>query len=374
MPASRTPNRLLRAARGSRSQAEVADAANAAILCATRRAGALTSKYISDLERGRYTWPGKVIRDALCHVLDVADPGALGFVYPRKTAVYCTSGTIPFTSTAIDDRTIALLGEQTDHLRQLDRRVGARVLQEQMTAHVRGLDGLLACTTSLARRGKLARVLADAAALAGWQAVDAGAMDRAWYAYELARRAASEAESPELRAHAMGEQAYAFVEADRPADAVELVAEARHDERQLPRMLRCWLAAAHAEVLAIADDAPSARAALHEAERLLPPSADETLPYLSLDESHLARWQGNVLCRLGDSSGVAPSMTALESVDGSFVRARAGVLVDLAEACARRGEDAQALAYGSVSRHLAEQIGSIRLRRRVDRVLTGLAT
>lgn len=374
MSALRTPNRLLRAARGGRSQAEIADAANAAIMCATRREGALTSKYISDLERGRYMWPGEHIRDALCRVLDVADPSALGFMYRRKAELSHASDTMPATFAAIDDSTIALLGEQTEHLRQLDRRVGARVLQEQMKAHVRGLDALLASTTSLARRRQLARVLADAAALAGWQSVDAGAMDQAWYSYELARRAASEAESPELRAHAVGEQAYAFVEAERPADAIALIAEARAGERQLPRMLRCWLAAAHAEVLAIAGEAPAARSALHVAELLLPSSTDENLPYLSLDESHLVRWQGNVLCRLGDSSGVTSALTALENLDSSFVRARAGILVDLAEARARQGEDAQALAFGEDARDLAEQIGSIRLRRRVDRVVTGLAS
>lgn len=84
MPELRHPNRLLRTARGHRSQADLADAANAEIARATNTEGALTAKYISDLERGRYTWPGEFVRNALCNVLRVSDPADLGFIHQRR--------------------------------------------------------------------------------------------------------------------------------------------------------------------------------------------------------------------------------------------------------------------------------------------------
>lgn len=81
------PNELLRRARGTMTQAELAVRANAEIYRLTNREGVLTDKSISDLERGWYTWPAKPTRDALCLVFGCSDPGELGFYSSRTTAV-----------------------------------------------------------------------------------------------------------------------------------------------------------------------------------------------------------------------------------------------------------------------------------------------
>lgn len=79
------PNERLRRARGTRTQAELAELANNAIYRATGRVGFLSAKAISDLECGLYTWPAKQTRDALCAVLDVPDARDLGFAPRRRS-------------------------------------------------------------------------------------------------------------------------------------------------------------------------------------------------------------------------------------------------------------------------------------------------
>lgn len=88
----RRPNARLRAARGGRSQAAVAEAVNAEIERATGRTGALSAKSISDLECGWYTWPARPTRDALCAVLGVDDPGAIGLTCRRSRHPVPTAG------------------------------------------------------------------------------------------------------------------------------------------------------------------------------------------------------------------------------------------------------------------------------------------
>lgn len=67
------------------SQASLADQVNAAIYRATGKEVTITAKSISDWERGWYSWPSADVRAALCEVLRVPDPLALGFVFRRTS-------------------------------------------------------------------------------------------------------------------------------------------------------------------------------------------------------------------------------------------------------------------------------------------------
>ena len=60
--------------------------------------------------------------------------------------------------------------------------------------------------------------------------------------------------------------------------------------------------------------------------------AAEDLPYLALNETHLARWRGNCLVHFGDPHTASDLTTALAAMDGSFTRAEAGLRCDLAAA------------------------------------------
>ncbi|MFD7159400.1 hypothetical protein ACFV9C_32710 [Kribbella sp. NPDC059898] len=70
----RRPNVLLREARGSMTQGQLADLVSAEIFHSTGEEILVTAKSISDWERGWYTWPSAEVRQALCRVLQKSDP------------------------------------------------------------------------------------------------------------------------------------------------------------------------------------------------------------------------------------------------------------------------------------------------------------
>lgn len=265
----------------------------------------------------------------------------------------------------VDGELIDVLGAQTHHLRLLDRRFGGAVLLDQMSSHVESVSGLLTHSVRGTDREALARVLADAGALAGWQALDTGAVQRAWTHFTVARTAAAEAQRPALLAHALGEQAYALLELGRASSAAQLI-DVAAGTKGLPPLLRAWLAAAKGEMLAAAGDSAQALRAFDAAHALLPDEPhDEPLPFLALDEVHLARWRGNALARLGRADAIDQLTAALARLDPLFVRAACTVHTDLAVAYAAAGERQQAVDEARTARQLAIQIGSERIRRRL---------
>ncbi|MCX5110669.1 XRE family transcriptional regulator [Streptomyces sp. NBC_00378] len=265
---------------------------------------------------------------------------------------------------------------QTELLRTMDRQMGAAGLVDQMNGHLAAMEEALTFAVLPGTRRPIATALAGASTLAAWQALDAGAVDRAWRRYELAKKAAQDAESPLYLAHAMGEQAYVLADAGRPQLAVELVRDAQRTqpERQSPR-LRAWLAAAEAELCAAAGPEMEleARAALERATELLPDDGevrDADMLSIFLNASHLARWRGNVLAKLGDASAMEELYASLRSADESFVRANSGLHCDLTQAHLARGELDEARSHLQKARLLANRTGSVRYRQRVE-LLTG---
>ncbi|MFF7810830.1 XRE family transcriptional regulator [Streptomyces sp. NPDC007945] len=266
---------------------------------------------------------------------------------------------------------------QTELLRTMDRQMGATGLVDQMNGHLAAMEEALTFAVLPGARRPIATALAGASTLAAWQALDAGAVDRAWRRYELAKKAAQDAESPLYLAHAMGEQAYVLADAGRPQLAVELVRDAQRTdpERQSPR-LRAWLAAAEAELCAAAggpEMEAAARAALDRATNLLPDDGevrDADMLSIFLDTGHLSRWRGNVLVKLGDVSAMEELYASLRSADGTFVRANSGIHCDLTQAHLARGEVDEARKHLQKARLLANRTGSVRYRRRVE-LLTG---
>ncbi|MEU7283364.1 XRE family transcriptional regulator [Streptomyces sp. NPDC045431] len=266
--------------------------------------------------------------------------------------------------------------DQTELLRTMDRQMGAAGLVDQMNGHLAAMEDALTFAVLPGTRRPIATALAGASTLAAWQALDAGAVERAWRRYELAKKAAQDADSSLYLAHAMGEQAYVLADAGRPLLAIELVRDAQRTqrERQSPR-LRAWLAAAEAELCAAAgaDMESDARAALDRATSLLPDDGEARDPEMLsifLNTGHLARWRGNVLAKLGDGSAMEELYASLTSADPSFVRAKSGLHCDLTQAHLARGELDDARTHLQQARLLANRTGSVRYRRRVE-LLTG---
>jgi tetratricopeptide (TPR) repeat protein len=267
----------------------------------------------------------------------------------------------------IDTEVVRMLDDETERLRISDRRFGAAVLLDAMQAHIHSVSDLLKYSLSPAQRTGLAHVLGDAGALAGWQALDAGAVSRAWSHFELARAASLESGDPALIAHALGEQAFVLLELSEPERARDLIHLAMQ-QTSIPPLLRAWLHAAEGEILAVMGDASGSQVAFDRAAGEMPGDSGGEFPYLSLDEVHLLRWRGSALARLHAPGAIDDLISALAQIDQSFVRARCGILVDLAEAYAASGQRDEARRQIAEARRLAREIGSQRLLRRLDAI------
>lgn len=276
------------------------------------------------------------------------------------------------TARRVDMSLIRQMQQQVHHIRLLDRRLGASSLLEQTRTVITTLNELVTYSLQPSVREALSAVLSDAGALAAWQALDVGAVQQAWGHYEIAKTAAREAGSPVLLAHAMGEQAYTLHDLGRLTDALSLVREARSlVTKRGPRLLLCWLDAVGGEMqAALADE--ECHKTLERSAALLPAEPnDPALPFIALNEAHHARWRGHCLAQVGDAGAIDFLTTAIDQMDSSFVRAAAGLRCDLAQALATRGDVDEARKHLRSARLLANQVGSVRQRKRIKSI--GLA-
>ncbi|MER8099913.1 XRE family transcriptional regulator [Kitasatospora sp. NPDC094016] len=269
--------------------------------------------------------------------------------------------------------TVDIFMAQTELLRTVDRQMGAAALVDQMQAHLKALEESLTFAVLPTTREPIARALAGAATLAAWQALDIGATERAWRHYELGKRAATESREPMYVAHAMAEQAYVLSAAGKNDLAVQLVQEAHRivGTKASPR-LDAWLHAAEAELLAQAGQTEACRRSLDLAAAALPAGASDRDPDMSsifLNDSHLARWRGNVLARLGDDAAMSDLYDALATMDATFTRATAGLHCDLAQAHLAREEQSEAVGHLRQARLLANRTGSARQRSRINQLV-----
>jgi hypothetical protein len=275
----------------------------------------------------------------------------------------------------VDRETVDIFRRQVDHARHVDRRFGGLTQLDQLRTQIDHVHQLLTYRAG-PQRPALAGVLVEASTLAGWQALDRAAFGQAWIHYERAKIAAREADSPALLAHATAEQAFVLLDLEETTAAVDQLAHARSIANGAATpLLRAWLAAAHGETLAAAGHADDAQRAFDTANALLPADpVDPALPFLFLGDSHLDRWRGHALARIGAPDAIDQLTAALARLPTAFVRARTGLLVDLAYAHAAAGDRDAALVHAQQARRLAAQIKSDRQQRRLNRlVLPGSA-
>ncbi|MPZ89206.1 MAG: hypothetical protein GEU81_14295 [Nitriliruptorales bacterium] len=167
-------------------------------------------------------------------------------------------------------------------------------------------------------------------------------------------------------AHALAQQAYVLLEIDQPEQARELAEHAVGvGGTAVPPVLAAWLKAVVGEITAMGSDASAVERCFDRAARLLPADPwDPAVPYIMLDEFHLARWHGTALARLGDESAIVRLQYALTGMDSSFVRARAQLHIELAHALIAADHVDQARREVAKAKTLAVRVGSARQRRR----------
>ncbi len=268
----------------------------------------------------------------------------------------------------VDDGLVGALEAHTQSLRLLDRRVGAQALLAQAEAHVQMIEGFVRwASTETARRG-LARIGAEAAALAGWQALDLGRPKQSWLLHRRGQALARESEDPAVIAHVTAQQAYALLDAGRVDRAVAQFEAARGEAgTRVAPILRAWLAAAEAEARAAAGQHRQVLALLDRAEDELRP---DDVPYLVLDPGHFARWRGHCLARLGHPEAAVTLQRSLAALPAEFTRAAASLHTDLALAHALDGDRDAAHHHGMLARRLAEATGSARQKARITALLS----
>lgn len=267
----------------------------------------------------------------------------------------------------IDRALVEALQQQTDGIRRIDREHGARVLLDQTRSVMTTVEAAITHTVDPTARAPLAHVLADAAALAGWQSLDLGSPHHAWRHFETAKGGAREADDIALLAFATAEQAYVLLDIGKGMHAGNLVRFARErHQRQLPGQVIAWLHAAEAEFAAANGDESSCGQALDRAQSALDRdvAANET-PYVALNDIHLERWRGHCLARLGRGDAIQSLRDAAARMDGTFTRARAGLTVDLAVALHAAGEAQDARRQTLEAMNLALRTGSLRHERRL---------
>ncbi|MGI5195557.1 XRE family transcriptional regulator [Streptomyces sp. CA-288835] len=331
--------------------------------------------YVSEWENGKRTISDHyaAILRQLLGVTDAELRGGPLTVAPSMADGYDELLSRIDSASSVSESMVKAFNDQTELLRTMDRQRGASALVDQMTGHLAALEDALNFAVLPSARQPVALALAGASTLAAWQAIDSGAVERAWRHYELAKRAARDAEEPMYLAHAMAEQAYVLCEAGRPSLGVDLVRDA---QRTLGRAgsprLRAWLYAAEAEMCAHVDGmSDDSRRALDAAMASIPSGSEARDPdmlSIFLNGAHLTRWQGNVLALLGDDDAVTSLYDALDVMDPTFVRAQAGLHADLVQAHITRAEYDDANTHLRQARLLASRTGSVRQRRRVDQL------
>lgn len=270
----------------------------------------------------------------------------------------------------VDRSTISLLHQQLDAIRQLDRKLGAIVVRDELKAKICQVERLAAYSLAPGTREPLAALLSEMHTLAGWQALDLGNISDSWQHYEQSRSTAAQSDSIAHQSHAAAEQAFVLIDAGATREALDLLDSARQcADATAPSILRAWLAAAHGEALAAHGERIASLFAFDQAAELLPDDPTDERPYVALDAVHLARWRGHALVRFGDPDAIAVLTDALKRLDPSFVRAETALRVDLATALAATGDRDEARTHTQHADRLAAQVGSARQRRRIKTIL-----
>lgn len=277
------------------------------------------------------------------------------------------------TFSRLDSGLVELLRGQTQSIRLLDRRLGGAAIYQQTTSHVANIENLLRFALPSADRAAAADELSQAAALAGWQALDMGRLEEAWQLHEVAKSAARESGIAADLAYASAQQAYVLLDHGQPKEALTLVKVAQTEAgTRVPPALRAWLSSAEGEILATLGQRDDTLRVLESADTALPDDPDhEGMPYLMLDGGHLARWRGHCLARLGEESAIKSLTSALSAMgEGHYGRAEASLRVDLALAFQARGDATVARLHARRASELAGRTGSQRQRRRIAELLS----
>jgi hypothetical protein len=305
-------------------------------------------------------------------VLLAAPPGATSFDESEnelQQRIYASS--------QVDETMLAILADQLNGIRRLDRQLGAVVAQDEVLAKVTQITELLTYSLSTTVRERLAALLSELHCLAGWQALDLGQISDSWRHYSNAVTTGQLSGATSYLALANAGRAVVLTEVGQTRDAVEIMIGNTDAivNQNCSALLRSWLAAAAGEALSANGQQTESLRMFDRAADLLPhASTNAGTPYVALDSVHLARWRGHALAQCGDMQAVAVLTDALAGLDSTFARAETALRVDLTIAFYKINEVAEARTQARSAEQLAARVGSIRQTRRLAMIRTRYAT
>lgn len=286
------PNRRLTAARSALglTQEGLAELANAQVENDTGKPGAMDADYVSKLERGVHTWPGKHYRRALCSVLGARTDADLGFYSTRsKTATvvgdrfeearrsddvkrqaFLRAVAATVAGMAVGNPVAEAVGRATNgdapsrvgsaEIEQVNHAInlfgewqdlyGGGVCKDAIAGQAKWATQLLAADGTDRVKDELYRSVGFLIDIAGWGAFDAGYHDTARKYFEMALYCAEQVNDWGLRANVLSDMARQAIYVGRPDDGLSLIelAQVRQD-RQTPTV-RAMLSTVHARTLA----------------------------------------------------------------------------------------------------------------------------
>ncbi|WP_084628762.1 hypothetical protein [Amycolatopsis nigrescens] len=279
-------------------------------------------------------------------------------------------------SARVDQSVLALLQDQLTAIRRLDRQLGAVVTHDEVLTKATQVSRLMTHSLAPAIREQLAGLLSELCALAGWQALDMSDITTSWQHYDRGRLIARDAGNPAFESYTAAGQAFVLLDLHEASSAVELLAATRQQANgKVNSFLQAWLAAAEGEALAANKQGlPSLDAFDHASTVLLDKEYHTDGPYVALDFTHLARWRGHAMARLGHPDAVNALTSTLSQLDTTFMRARTALQIDLAMALGGSGEFAMSKLYIEHAKELAISIGSKRQRNLIGPLIKYIKT
>ncbi|MGH3799795.1 MAG: hypothetical protein ACRDTD_06620 [Pseudonocardiaceae bacterium] len=333
------PNRAFQLARRARAltQAQVAAMSADLVEQATDRRCGIDADYISKVERGEISWPGKAYRSAFRAVLGAASDADLGLHCPRSnetTLIVAPSIVAPsivegkptWAEDVMLDRDLiryagaAALGALSAHLPDMLRgalhrtAVPARIDEhhvEQLTQIVEFFESsdwlfgggmsrnaaagqLEWCCEVLAKTAmsdQVRRIWQSATArlaeVAGFMSFDCGDHLAARRFFLVALQLAAEAGDVQQRAYTLTSAAYQAIRLDRNELSLDLVRLARGEDRRLSPVARAVLTAVEAQALGRQGDVAAVERAVGQADDLFAQRAAEP------DDPTWARYYSN---------------------------------------------------------------------------------
>ncbi|GEL25148.1 hypothetical protein PSU4_41020 [Pseudonocardia sulfidoxydans NBRC 16205] len=273
---------------------------------------------------------------------------------------------------AVDDATLHLLRAQLAVNAELDATLGAAGAGQAVAAAIEQLDATSVHTVDPRRRRAVAELLAQAALLGGWQALDQDEPDVAFTRHRVALDAARLADAPALTGQALAGCASALLAVGLPAEAEAVLAEAPASGAGA-----AWVRIAHAEIRMSCGERDDATRLYDDAATFAPAGeaagdGDRPVPWRpgvvpATAAPPIARRRGAALAPYDDAA--LEQLRAGVEEPGLPARERARLRTQLVLALVARGVRAEAEEQAGRARALAGTIGSHREQRLLDEVL-----